>query len=63
MITNIGIEKSVGGGCDQEAIRLIEMTKWRAGVLGNKWVRTYMTMPIYFMLNEDFKDNSGGEQK
>ncbi|MBL7888614.1 MAG: energy transducer TonB [Bacteroidia bacterium] len=62
-LSNIGIEKSVGGGCNEEAIRLVEMTRWRAGVVGDKWVRTQMTLPIYFMLNEDFKDNSGSEQK
>ena len=62
-ITNIGIEKSVGGGCDQEAIRLLEMTKWQPGTVNGKLARVYFTMPIYFILNEEFKDNSTGEQK
>jgi TonB family protein len=61
--SNIGIQKSVGGGCDQEATRLIEMTKWQPGIKDGKLIRTQMTLPIYFILNEDFKDNSSGEQK
>lgn len=63
LITNIGIEKSVGGGCDQEAIRLIELTKWQPAMNGGIWVRSQISIPIYFRLNEDFKDNSAGEQK
>ncbi|MCE3279942.1 MAG: TonB family protein [Bacteroidetes bacterium] len=61
--TNIGIEKSVGGGCDQEAERIIQMIKWYPAKIGNTLVRAQMTFPIYFVLNEDFKDNSAGEQK
>jgi len=61
--TNIGIEKHVGGGCDQEAVRILEMIKWYPGKKDEKLVRVEMTLPIYFVLNEDFKDNSAGEQK
>ncbi|MCW3085254.1 MAG: TonB family protein [Bacteroidetes bacterium] len=61
--TNIGVIKSVGGGCDQEAIRIIEMIKWYPAKIGDKLVRGRMTFPIYFVLNDDFKDNSAGEQK
>jgi TonB family protein len=61
--TNIGIEKSVGGGCDQEAERIIQMIKWYPAKIGEKLVRVQMTYPIYFVLNDEFKDNSAGEQK
>jgi len=61
--TNIGIEKSVGGGCDQEALRIIQMIKWYPAKNDGTLVRAQMTFPIYFVLNEDFKDNSAGEQK
>ncbi|MCW3101748.1 MAG: hypothetical protein JWO09_188 [Bacteroidetes bacterium] len=61
--TNIGIERSVGGGCDQEALRIIQMIKWYPAKNGDQLVRAQMTFPIYFVLNEDFKDNSAGEQK
>jgi TonB family protein len=63
LMTNIGIAKSIGGGCDQEAIRILEMIKWYPGRIEDKFVRTEMTFPFYFILNEDFKDNSAGEQK
>lgn len=61
--TNIGIEKSVGAGCDQEAIRILEMIKWYPAKNENTLIRSQMKFPIYFILNEDFKDNSAGEQK
>ncbi len=63
LMTNIGIEKHVGGGCDQEAVRILEMIKWYPGKKDDKLVRVEMTLPIYFVLNKDFKDNSAGEQK
>lgn len=63
LMTNIGIAKSVGGGCDQEAIRVMEMIKWYPGKHEEKLVRVKMTFPMYFILNEDFKDNAAGEQK
>ena len=63
LITNIGIDNSVGGGCDQEAIRILELIKWYPGKHQDKLVRAKMTFPFYFILNEDFKDNSSSEQK
>ena len=63
LITNIGVSKSIGGGCDQEAIRVLELIKWYPAKVGNKLVRAQMSFPFYFILNEDFKDNSAGEQK
>ncbi len=63
LMTNIGITKSVGGGCDQEAIRVLQMIKWYPGKHDGKFARIKMTFPVYFILNEDFKDNSSGEQK
>jgi len=63
LITNIGIEKAVGGGCDQEAIRVLQMIKWYPGKKNDKLVRAKMSFPFYFILNDEFRDNSGGEQK
>ncbi len=63
LMTNIGIAKSVGGGCDQEAIRVMEMIKWYPGKYDGKLARVKMTFPMYFILNEEFKDNAAGEQK
>ncbi len=53
LVTNIGIDKSLGGGCDQEALRIIEMIKWYPGKNNEKLVRVQMTYPIYFVLNDE----------
>ncbi len=63
MMTNIGVQKSVGGGCDQEAVRILEQIKWYPGKHNDQLARVKMTFPIYFILNDDFKDNASGEQK
>ena len=63
LMTNIGIVKSVGGGCDQEALRILSLLSWYPGKYDEKLARVQMTFPFYFILNEDFKDNSSGEQK
>jgi protein TonB len=63
LMTNIGIVKSIGGGCDQEALRILQMIGWYPGKVNEKLARVQMTFPFYFILNEDFKDNSSGEQK
>ncbi len=63
LVTNVGLEKSIGGGCDQEAIRVLQLIKWYPGKNGDKFVRAQMIYPFYFILNEEFKDNSAGEQK
>jgi TonB family protein len=63
LMTNIGIEKSVNGGCDQEAIRVLQMIKWYPGKNEGKLVRAKMSFPFYFILNDEFRDNAAGEQK
>lgn len=63
LMTNIGVAKSVGGGCDQEAIRVLEQIKWYPGKYDGKLARVKMTFPVYFILNDEFKDNAAGEQK
>jgi protein TonB len=63
LMTNIGVKSSLGGGCDEEAIRVLQLIKWYPGKKDSKLVRVPMVYPFYFVLNEDFKDNSFGEQK
>ncbi len=63
LMTNIGLEKAVGGGCDQEAIRVLQLIKWYPAKKNDKLVRAQMTFPFYFILNDEFHDNSAGEQK
>jgi len=51
-ISDIKILSSVGGGCDEEAIRIIKlMPKWKPGMVGGKPVRVQFYMPIKFTLS------------
>lgn len=49
-LSNIGIDKSVGGGCDEEAIRVIKLTKWIPGRVDGSPVRTQIFYPITFSI-------------
>ncbi len=50
-ISNLDVTQSVGGGCDEEALRLISMIKWQPAHTGEHTVRYKMTLPITFNLN------------
>ena len=63
LITNIGVKKSIGGGCDEEAIRVLKLIQWYPAKKNNLLVRVQQSYPFYFVLNEDFKDNMIGVQK
>ena len=52
-VSNIKALAPVGGGCTQEAIRLLEMIKWMPGIKNGKAVRTLMQMDIDFKLPEN----------
>jgi TonB family protein len=52
-ISNIQVLEPVGGGCTQEAIRLLEMISWMPGIKNQVAVRTFMTLDIMFKLPED----------
>jgi TonB family protein len=54
-ISNIKIEKGVGAGCNQEAIRLLKLMKWVPGVKDGMAVRTKMSLTITFNL-QDFEN-------
>jgi TonB family protein len=63
LVTNIGVKKSIGGGCDEEAIRVLKLIKWYPGKKNDVLVRVEQNYPFYFVLNDEFKDNSIGSQK
>lgn len=63
LITNIGVKKSVGGGCDEEAIRVLKLIKWYPAKKNELLVRAEQSYPFYFVLNDDFKDNTISNQK
>lgn len=51
-VTDVKVLRGIGGGCDEEAIRVIKnMPKWQAGKQRGKPVRVQFNMPIMFKLN------------
>ncbi|NCA85318.1 MAG: energy transducer TonB [Clostridia bacterium] len=50
-VSDVRIMRGIGGGCDEEAIRVIKsMPKWNPGMQRGKPVRVQFTMPIKFTL-------------
>lgn len=55
-ITNVKVVQGIGGGCDEEAQRVIEnMPKWNPGLQRGRPVRVTYTVPIAFTLEEKKK--------
>lgn len=53
-ITNTEVVRGIGGGCDEEVLRILElMPKWNPGLHSGKPVRTQFRMPVRFVLNGD----------
>ena len=52
MASNITIEESVGGGCDNEAIRLLQNLVWTPGIKNDSVVRTKSSQEIIFQFGE-----------
>ena len=51
LVKNIHISRGIGGGCDEETIRVIsEMPAWIPGYQRGKAVNVYYTLPVYFKL-------------
>ena len=55
--SNIVVVNSVGGGCDQEAIRLLQETIWIPAQKNEKYVRSHNMQDITFTIgNREFQD-------
>lgn len=53
-ISTIKILRGIGGGCDEEVIRVLKkMPKWKPGMQKGKAVRTQFNMPVRFTLSAD----------
>ncbi|MGE5352026.1 MAG: energy transducer TonB [Acidobacteriota bacterium] len=52
-LSNMRVIKSIGGGCDEEAMRVIALTagKWIPGKQNGKAVKVNMSIPILFKLH------------
>ena len=50
-LTDIKVARGIGGGCDEEAVRVISSApKWKPGKQRGNPVRVRMVMPIMFQL-------------
>lgn len=61
-VSNVKPLKIIGGGCTDEAIRVINLTRWKPAEKSGKYVRYKMTYPITFTLKNISRDNSGPTQ-
>lgn len=53
-ITNVKILRGIGGGCDEECLRVVrEMPKWIPGKQKGEPVRVRFNMPIRFKLDNE----------
>ncbi len=51
-VSNVTVARGIGGGCDEEAVRVIKsMPKWKAGLQRDKPVRVQFNVPIKFTLS------------
>ena len=58
-VSNIVVINSVGGGCDNEAIRLIQETVWIPAEKNGKYVRSHNMQDITFSIgNRNFQDGN-----
>lgn len=48
--SDLKVIRGIGAGCDEEAMRVLALTKWEPGKQRGKPVRVKMIMPIYFKL-------------
>ncbi len=63
MLSNIRVEKPVGGGCSEEAIEVIKHTRWTPAISEGKYVRYKVNYPIAFTLHGIYHDNIIKEQR
>jgi len=52
-VTNIVIQRDIGGGCGKEAVRVVSsMPKWKPGKQNGQAVKVYYTLPVSFKLQD-----------
>ncbi len=51
-VSNVKVMRGIGGGCDEEAVRIIMLTsgKWKPGKLDGKPAKVAMSLPVEFSL-------------
>jgi TonB family protein len=59
-INEVKVLRGIGGGCDEEAVRVIKsMPKWKPGKQNGKPVRVNFQMPFVFKLDESATSMNG----
>jgi len=57
-LSNVKLNKGIGGGCDEEAIRVVKlMPNWLPAKVGSSNVRFQMILPIRFYIKDDETNN------
>jgi protein TonB len=51
-VSEVKTVRGIGAGCDEEAVRVIKMTKWNPGKQRGRPVKVRMIMPVLFRLNK-----------
>jgi periplasmic protein TonB len=49
--SDLKVIKGIGSGCDEEAMRVLSLMKWKPGEQRGKAVRVRMALPIFFQLS------------
>ena len=61
-LTNVFVLRGIGGGCDEEAVRVIKlMPKWSPGKIKGVAVKTRFNLPIKFVLDSGKKEKQKSE--
>lgn len=63
-VSNPVVVRSIGGGCDEEAVRIINlMPQWNPGAENGKPAAVWYTLPIKFTIVDTFEENSNKKKK
>ena len=53
-VSDVAILKGIGGGCDEEAARVVsQMPRWKPGKQNGTAVKVYFTLPIQFKIEDE----------
>ncbi len=63
LVSNIQLINTVGGGCDNEAIRILEGIVWHPGIKNDEAVRTYGKIDITFKLPDGSRQHAVPNQQ
>lgn len=61
-VTNATVRQTLGAGCNEEALRVIQLSKWQPASVDGKSVRYKMSYPITFSLRNISNDNSSSSR-